>query len=221
MPKHTRARHVPPASAGRLRRSDSLQRLRRDWRTLRGWQRRRVVAAGIAAAAAAAALVAPNGLAGAGLASAVWWCVPVITAGSLLAGLVFGSYVQAPIGAGATVCDTRWPLLGLAGLALGTSPGPDSLLAYLFSWAPPAVLAAVMQPAVALASLALLGWALRLRLDLERTALAPPGEAPFGGEACPACRPLFSGRAAERTPLAGTGPQQTSARTVRSTTRRQ
>jgi hypothetical protein len=196
MPKHTRARHVPPASAGRLRHADSLRRLRRGWRSLRGWQRPRVVAAGIAASAAAAALVAPalvapKGMPDAGAAWAVWWCVPVIAAGSLLAGLVFGSYVRAPIGAEATVCDTRWPLLGLAGLALGTSPGPDGLLAYLFSWAAPAVLAAVIQPAVALASLALLGWALRLRLDLERTALPPPGEAPFGGEACPSCRPLF------------------------------
>lgn len=228
MPQHIRAEDEP-AGAGRPGRADRPAWLRRDWRSLRRWQRPRIAAAGITAVAAAAALVAANGMAGAGAAIAgtawagtswaTWWSVPAIAAGSLLAGLIVGSYVRAPIGAEATLCDTRWPVLGLAGLALGTSPGPDSLLAYLFSWAAPALLGAVIQPAVSLAFLALLGWALRLRLDLERAALAPDDGAPFGAVSCPTCRPLFP-------PARGTGDSggdalhQIGAHTVRSTTRR-
>lgn len=190
MPRHAKAEDKP-AGGGRTGLPGGLEWLRRDWRSLRRWRRPRIVVAGITAALFAAVLAAANGMVGAGAAWAAWWTVPAIAAGSLLAGLVVGSYVQAPIGAEATVCDTRWPLLGLAGLALGTSPDPDSLLAYLFSWASPAVLGAVIQPAASLASLALLGWALRLRLDLERAALTPAGEAPIGGEVCTSCRPLF------------------------------
>jgi len=224
MPQHTRAEHRP-AGAGRPGRPRRLAWLRHDWRSLRRWQRPRMVAAGITAIAAAAVLVAANGLAGtgaawAGTAWAVWWSVPAVAAGALLAGLIVGSYVRAPIGAEATLCDTRWPVLGLAGLALGTSPGPDSLLAYLFSWAAPAVLGAVIQPAVSLASLALLGWALRLRLDLERAALAPDDGAPASAGSCPTCRPLFpAARGAAYSD--GGAPHQTGAHTVRSTTRRQ
>lgn len=224
MPRHTRAEDQP-AGAGRLGRPAKLAWLRRDWRSLRGWQRPRMVAAGITAVAAAAALVAANGAAGAGAAWAgtpwaAWWSVPAIAAGSLLAGLLVGSYVRAPIGAEATLCDTRWPVLGLAGLALGTSPGPDSLLAYLFSWAAPAVLGTLIQPAVSLASLALLGWALRLRLDLERAALAPDDGALFGAVSCPTCRPLFPpARGAGYS--GGDALHQTGAHTVPSTTRRQ
>lgn len=224
MPRHSRAEHEP-AGAGRWERPDRLERLRRDWRSLRSWERPRMVAAGITAFAAAAALAAANGAAGtgpawAGAAWAGWWYFPAIAAGSLLAGLVVGSYLRAPIGAEATLCDTRWPVLGLAGLALGTSPGPDSVLAYLFSWAAPVVLGTVIQPAASLASLALLGWALRLRLDLEGAALAPDGGAPFGTGSCPTCRPLFP---PDRGTVAsdGDGLQQTGAGTVPSTTRRQ
>ncbi len=155
-----------------------------------GWERLRISAALIAAAAAAAVLVSSN--IGGWATGAIWFALPVITAGSLLAGLIVGSYVHAPIGAEATLCDTRWPLLGLAGLAAATTPGPDSLIAYLFSWAAPALLGAVIQPAIALASVALLGWALRVRLDLERTVLAPAADGTTPGTAvCPTCRPLF------------------------------
>ena len=219
MPQHTRAEDVP-AGADRARLPRRLKWLHRDWVLLRRWQRPRFVAAGVSAVATAAALVAANGAVIPPTAWAAWWSVPAIAAGALLAGLIVGSYVRAPIGAEATLCDTRWPVLGLAGLALGTSPGPDSLLAYLFSWAAPAVLGAVIQPAVSLASLALLGWALRLRLDLERSALAPDDGATVGAGSCPTCRPLFP-PARGGAYAGGDALHQTGAHTVRSTTRRQ
>lgn len=194
MPRHTKAEDGPAGGP-----VEASGRLRREWRSLRRWERPRSVTAGITAATFAVVLAAANGMVGAGAVWAAWWTVPAIAAGSLLAGLVVGSYVRAPIGAEATVCDTRWPVLGLAGLALGTSPGPDSLLGYLFSWATPALLGAVIQPAAVLASLALLGWALRLRLDLEQAALTPAGEAPPGGESCTHCRPLFPAETSNHT----------------------
>lgn len=113
----------------------------------------------------------------------------MIAAGSILAGLIFGSYLDAPIGAEATVCDTRWPLIGLAGIVIASSTGQESLAAHLFIGAAPAVLAGAIQPAFALLSLALLGWALRNRLELERTAVTPSTDGDEG--VCTTCRPLL------------------------------
>ena len=177
-----------PADGGRGRAPAWLESLGADWRQLRGWQRSRVATAGIAGAAAAAVVVSTNGMLTA--AGAPWWSVVIVGAGSLLAGLVVGSYISAPIGAEATVCDTRWPLIGLTGLVLSTSTGEESLAAHLFTGAPPAVLAGVIQPAFALLSFALLGWALRERLGLERTAVSPVA-GKDAGDVCTTCRPLF------------------------------
>jgi hypothetical protein len=91
------------------------------WHQLRDWQWSRVTAAGIAAAAAAAVVVSMNGMMT--VTSAAWWNVVIVAAGSLLTGLVLGSYIGAPIGAEATVCATRWPVLGLTGLLLATFTG--------------------------------------------------------------------------------------------------
>lgn len=217
MPRRHDARDHP-AEAGRERFLGRLAKLLSDCRSVRGWRRPRIVVAGITAVAAAVAIIASSGASGA--AGSAWWSIPAIAAGTLLAGLTVGSYLGTPIGAEATVCDTRWPILGLAGLALGSSAGPNSLLAYLFNWATPTLLGAVIQPAVSLAAVALLGWALRVRLDLERTALAPVGGVPSAEGSCPTCRPLFpQNRAAG--PLPGDAPQQNGTHTVRSTTRRQ
>lgn len=182
---------VAPETAGgdaQGRVHERLRSLGADWRQLRGWQRSRVATAGIAAAAAAAVVVSTNGMMTA--AGAPWWSFVLVGAGSLLAGLVVGSYISAPIGAEATVCDTRWPLIGLTGLVLSTSTGEESLAAHLFTGAPPAVLAGVIQPAFALLSFALLGWALRERLGLERTAVSPVA-GKDADDACTTCRPLF------------------------------
>ena len=112
-----------------------LESLRGDWRQLRNWRWTRVAAAGIAAATAAAVVVSLNGMMT--VAGAAWWNVLIVATGSLLAGLVVGSYIGAPIGADATVCDTRWPLLGLTGLVVATSTGQATLAADLFTGASP------------------------------------------------------------------------------------
>jgi len=159
-----------------------------DFALLRRWRPVRRAGAGIAAAAAAAVVVSMNGMMGPP--GAVWWNAVIVAAGSVLTGLVVGSYVDAPIGAEATVCDTRWPLIGLTGLVIATSTGQGTLAAHLFTGAAPLVLAGVIQPSFALLSLALLGWALRERLQLERTALTP-STGGDSGEVCTSCRPLF------------------------------
>ncbi|MEO5781250.1 MULTISPECIES: hypothetical protein [Arthrobacter] len=163
------------------------------WRQLGTWRRARFAAAGAGAVAAAAAVGSVNGMIIDG--GAPWWSLAVLAAGAVLTGLVLGSYVRAPIGAEATLCDTRWPLIGLTGLVLATSTGPDTLATHLFTGAAPWVLAGMIQPAFAILSLGLLGWALRERLALERWAMAPPDDGNPAG-ACATCRPLFPTRSA-------------------------
>ena len=147
-----------------------------------------MAAAGIATATAATVVASLNGMVT--VPGAAWWNVAIVAAGSLLAGLVVGSYVGSPIGADATVCDTRWPLLGLSGLVVATSTGQGTLAAHLFTGTAPTVLAGVIQPAFALLSMALLGGALRQRLELERRAAAPAADGDTG-DVCTTCRPLF------------------------------
>lgn len=159
---------------------------------LRAWSARRLVYAGVATAGAAAVLLSTEGI----LNPTMWWNAVFAAVGSILAGLLIGSYFRAPAGAAATVCDTRWPLLGLFVLAAATA-GPDGPLGYFFGSISPAVLTGLISPAFALLSLALLGWALWSRLKLERQALAPDAESAL---ACTTCRPLFpSQTGTERT----------------------
>ncbi|MGW9405739.1 hypothetical protein ACWGQ2_17420 [Arthrobacter sp. NPDC055585] len=152
-------------------------------RQLREWSPRRLVYAGAATAGAAAALLSTEGI----LNPALWWNAVFAVVGSVLAGLLIGSYFRAPAGAAATVCDTRWPLLGLLVLAAATA-GPEGPLGYLFGSISPALLTGIVSPAFALLSLALLGWALWSRLKLERQALTPEAEPNL---VCTTCRPLF------------------------------
>lgn len=159
-----------------------------DFGLLRRWRPVRRAGAGVAAAAAAAVVVSMNGMMGP--TGAVWWNAVIVAAGSILAGLIVGSYLGAPIGAEATVCDTQWPLIGLTGLVIAASTGQGTLAAHLFTGTAPVVLAGVIQPAFAFISLALLGWALRERLQLERTALTP-STGGDSGDVCTTCRPLF------------------------------
>lgn len=139
--------------------------------------RRRLIAVG-AAAAAFVAIALASGLLGVGAAAAPWWSYAFAAIGSGLIGLVVASYFGAPIGAEATLCDTRWPVLGLVALHLATD---------VASLEP--VLTGAVRPVVALAALALLVWALRERLESEREAsAAEPGA---DGAMCTTCRPLF------------------------------
>ncbi|QYF73012.1 hypothetical protein [Cryobacterium sp. PAMC25264] len=131
---------------------------------------------------------------------APWWACVAVAGGSILLGLIVASAVDAPIGAEATVCDLRWPVLGLLGLYLARDAG---------ALAP--TLSAEMRPGLALAALAVLGWGLAERMRAERRALAAhrrrdavlPGggeavavgasgpDGPTDGDTCTTCRPLF------------------------------
>lgn len=145
---------------------------------LRAWPtRRRLIAAAVAAAAFTLLLVASGLVAGAP-GGGPWWSYALTAVGSGLIGLVVGSYIDAPIGAEATLCDTRWPALGLIALYLATD---------IRSVEP--VLTGVVRPVVALAAIALLAWALRERLVSEHQAMADAGTE--DGAACTTCRPLF------------------------------
>ncbi|MEO5315227.1 hypothetical protein PV772_14095 [Pseudarthrobacter sp. CC12] len=139
-----------------------------------GWARKRVVSAIAVAAASAVFLLAATGIAA--VPTSGWTGYVFVAAGSILAGLLAGSYVGAPIGAAATFCDLRWPVAGLLGLVWANTYRGDQ---------PPA------QIAVGILALAVMAWALRARLELERrVSLAPdPGNAE--AEVCTDCRPLF------------------------------
>lgn len=155
---------------------------------LRTWPaRRRMIAAGVAIAAFAVVVLASGilGVADGALSFAgPWWAYLAVAAGAGLVGLVVASYIGTPIGADATLCDTRWPLFGLIALYLATD----------LRTAVPLV-TGIARPAIAVAALALLVWALLERLASERRAVArldrtSPGQ--VDGEVCTTCRPLFS-----------------------------
>ncbi|MDB1088676.1 hypothetical protein PJ985_13975 [Streptomyces sp. ACA25] len=163
-------------------------------RVLRGWPRRRHLVALSGAVLTALLIGVPTAVVPSPLFDRMtpveWWNIPVLAATSLLAGVLLASYVRIPSGsdrhakAGSTEADEAVPgeaggaddarrsvRLGGAGgllaffavgcpvcnklivLALGTSGA-------LTLWAP-------VQPVVALASLALIGWATVRRLRAE------------------------------------------------------
>jgi len=155
---------------------------------LRTWPaRRRMIAAGVAIVAFAVVVLASGIL---GVVDGVlsfpcpWWAYLAVAAGAGLVGLVVASYIGTPIGADATLCDTRWPVFGLIALYLATD---------LRTAAP--MVTGIARPAVAVAALALLVWALLERLASERRAVARLDRASPGqvdGDVCTTCRPLFS-----------------------------
>lgn len=146
-------------------------RLRSLLAVMLSWARKRVVTAIIAAAASAAFLLIGTGIATDPAAG--WAGYASVAAASMLAGLLAGSYVDAPIGADATFCDLRWPVAGLLGTLWANSPRE----------AQPQV-----QLAVGVLALALMVWALHTRLRLERAATRANNPEI---EACTDCRPLF------------------------------
>ena len=164
--------HLPP---GADQVPAGLNRVRQLPQVLRSWSRSRVAATVVAAGLAAVFLMAANGMiAGAGTG---WTGYALVGAGSVLAGFLAGSYVNAPIGAAATLCDLRWPVLGLFGVVWASSTRE----------ALPAV-----QIAVGILSLAVMAWALHGRLELERkVTLGRSGSPDADVGVCTDCRPLF------------------------------
>lgn len=155
---------------------------------LRSWSTRRwLIATGVAAFAFIALATGFAPLIG-GSVGSLWWTILATALGAGLIGLIVSSYVGTPIGADATLCDTRWPALGLLALYLATEVRSlDPLVT------------GAARPVLAAAALALLVWALRERLSSEGRATTPsdPSGSP-DGEVCTTCTPLFS-RARTRT----------------------
>ncbi len=154
---------------------ESRGRARQLAQVLGNWSRARVVSTIAAAGIAALFLLGANGMiAGAGTG---WTGYALVGAASILAGFLAGSYVNAPIGAAATLCDLRWPVLGLFG-AVWASSAREAV---------PSV-----QVAAGLLSLAVMAWALHGRLELERkVTLGRSGSPESGVDVCTDCRPLF------------------------------
>lgn len=137
-------------------------RLRQLPEVLGNWSRKRVAVTVIAAATSAVFLTAATGMiSGAGTG---WTGYALVGAGSVLAGFLAGSYTDAPIGAAATLCDLRWPVMGLFALIWAGSPR-EAL--------PP------VQGAVGLLALTVMVWALHARLELERKLTLARGNAGY------------------------------------------
>jgi len=154
---------------------------------LRTWSVRRwAIALGVATIVGAGLILASGlvDITSVGLAlTGEWWAVAAAGIGSILIGLVISSYVATPIGADATLCDTRWPTLGGIALFLATDTRSVEPL-----------LTGMTRPVVAVAALVLLVWALRERLLSERRATRRLDRAlsdEIDGEVCATCRPLF------------------------------
>lgn len=146
------------------------------------WSGRRwLVATAVAGVSVGGLLLAASMLSGAPALAAPWWAFLAVAAGGILLGLLAAGYLEAPIGAEATVCDLRWPVLGLVGLYLASDAA-----------ALVPTLSAEVRPAVAVAALAVLAWALAERMRGERRALA--ADHADDGETCSTCRPLFPTR---------------------------
>ena len=154
-----------PAGRGRVRQLSQV---------LRSWSRSRVAATVVAAGLAAVFLMAANGRPPGG--GTGWAGYALVCAVSVLAGFLAGSYVNAPIGAAATLCDLRWPVLGLFG-AVWASSSREAV--------PSA------QVAVGLLALGVLAWALHGRLEMERKVTLGRESPDSDVDACTDCRPLF------------------------------
>lgn len=156
-----------------------VQPLRRLIAELRRWPAVRWATASVGAVLSAGLLVLASALPLAGADAATLWSLAAVAAGSALIGLIVASYLRTPIGADATLCDLRWPVIGLLALHAATD---------LRSAEP--ILVGAVRPVVAIATIALLLWALRERLESERRVTDADAEA--SGEVCTTCRPLFT-----------------------------
>jgi hypothetical protein len=154
---------------------------------LRTWPARRWSIAGGTAIAAFVGLAVASGtitVAGGLGFAAPFWAYLASAVGSGLLGLVVASYIAPPIGADATLCDLRWPVLALIGLSLSTDVRTAVPL-----------LTGVERPAVAVTAVALLVWArVEHRVVLARERASRSGVDSVDGEVCTTCRPLFPRR---------------------------
>lgn len=159
---------------------------------MKGWPISRWVAALLGAAATVLLVAVPTDLIDTPLFSrdveATWWAWPALLASAVLAGLLLATYVAYPGRAGADQTPTRAGI-GRTESRAGVVGGVLSLFAVgcpvcnklvllalgtggAMTWFAPA------QPLLAVASIALLGWALRRRLRGERVCDLPARPVP-------------------------------------------
>ena len=148
---------------------------------LRAWTPRRWLIASAVAAGVFMVLALGFAPIAGGAGSVSWGTVSVAALGASLIGLIVASYIGTPVGADATLCDARWPALGLLALYLATE----------IRSLDPVVIGAA-RPVLIAAALTLLVWALRERLASERRATTRRESSESAeGEVCTTCTPLF------------------------------
>jgi len=145
---------------------------------IRQWPARRwLVAAGVAAMLAVAAGVPtdviPNPLASRQVPVA-WWNYPVLAVTALLGGLLAAMYVRSRTDHAVTGRSAGGGLLSV--LAIGC-PACNKLVVLLVGTSGALNLWAPLQPLLAIASIALLVWALRARLIAEQSCPTPNQQA--------------------------------------------
>ena len=137
---------------------------------LRLWPRRRWVAAAVAAVTTALVISLPTAMVPTPVfgraVPTTWWAWPVLAASSVLSGLLFATYVRDPGGdrpASATL-DRRGAAGGLLTFFAVGCPVCNKLALLALGYAGALRWFAPVQPYLAVAGVALLGWALRARL---------------------------------------------------------
>lgn len=146
--------------------------------TLTSWPARRWIVAvmGAAAFALLAGLptdVVPNP-AFARMTPVLWWNYPVLAATAVLGGLVAATYVRTPANAGGLGRAAGGGVL--SALAIGC-PACNKLVVLLLGFSGALTVWAPIQPIVAVASVAILGFALKTRLAAERACPLPSQQA--------------------------------------------
>lgn len=142
--------------------------------SLLSWPPRRWLAATLGAVVFALAAGVPTDVVPTSLftrmTSVQWWNYPILVTTALLGGLVVATYVRTPAksnGMGKTAGGGL-----LSALAIGC-PVCNKLVVFALGFSGALTIWAPLQPVLGLASLALLGWALRSRLRTEQVCPAP------------------------------------------------
>lgn len=142
--------------------------------SLPSWPRRRWLAAVLGAAMVALAAGIPTDVIPTPLFARMtpvrWWQYPILAATAVLGGLVIATYVRAmaePVGTGKATGGGV-----LSALAIGC-PVCNKLVVLALGFSGALTIWAPLQPVLAIASLMLLGWALRTRLAAERSCPVP------------------------------------------------
>lgn len=157
--------------------------------TIRTWPARRWAAAALAAIATALIIgiptvLIPNPVFGRSV-PVQWWSYPVLAATAVLSGLIFATYIRT--GAEPTRRQTRLSIGGgmLSMFAVGC-PACNKIAVILLGMSGALNLWAPIQPALGVASVGLLAWALRRRLAGERSCpVRPAPESPAAASSAP------------------------------------